>query len=263
MTDVPTFLSALAPLPVADFAEFGEISVRKADRMQMLTANFLGRNWVTIPHVTHNDEADITVLEAWRAEWNDANPESRLTPVVFLAKALALALEAFPAFCVSLDPVNQQIVEKHYRHVGIAVDTPRGLVVPVIRDVDKKGLKEIAAELRALSEKARSKGLSLSEMSGSCITLSSLGHIGGTSFTPIINAPDVSILGVTQARPVPFPTEEGGIEWRRMLPLSFSYDHRVINGADAARFVRFVADLLGQPDRLAAQGTRHEPSDGI
>ncbi|MBG6120103.1 2-oxoacid dehydrogenase/acyltransferase catalytic subunit [Sphingobium sp. AEW010] len=168
-----------------------------------------------------------------------------------LVKALADALDAMPQFNASLDPASSELVMKKYVHVGVAVDTPGGLLVPVIRDCDRKSAGEIADEIAALSEKARTKGLSMAEMSGGCITLTSLGHIGGTSFTPIVNAPEVAILGVTRARPVAVPDTDGGVMWRQMLPLSLSYDHRVINGADAARFCRFIADRLASEELFA------------
>lgn len=240
-------LKNLAPWPQVDFSEFGEIETKPLSRIQKLVAAFVGRNWIAIPHVTHNDDADITDFEARRKAGAEAGGP-KLTPVPLLVKALADALVAFPQFNASLDVDGGKLVLKKYVHVGVAVDTPGGLLVPVIRDCDVKSAAAIATEIVALSEKARAKGLSMSEMSGGCITLTSLGHIGGTSFTPIVNAPEVAILGVTRARPVPIPAADGGIAWRQMLPLSLSYDHRVVNGADAARFCRFVADRLAAAD---------------
>ena len=240
-------LQGLAPWPTGDFSVFGEVEQRPLSKIQKFVAAFLGRNWVAIPHVTHNDDADITALEERRKAHN-ADGRIKLTAVPLLVKVLADALGAFPQFNASLDPASGMLTLKKYVHVGVAVDTPGGLLVPVIRDCDRKSVGEIATEIVAISEKARTRGLSMAEMSGGCITLTSLGHIGGTSFTPIINAPEVAILGVTRARPVPVPAEEGGIAWRQMLPLSLSYDHRVINGADAARFCRFVADRLAGPN---------------
>lgn len=240
-------LSGLAPWPVNDFSAFGEIEQRPLSRIQKLVGSFLGRNWVAIPHVTHNDDADVTGLEARRKAHNERGGV-KLTAVPILVKALADALAVFPQFNASLDPASGMLTLKKYLHVGVAVDTPGGLLVPVIRDCDKKSVEEIATEIIDLSDKARTQGLSMAEMSGGCITLTSLGHIGGTSFTPIINAPEVAILGVTRARLVPVPDEDGGIVWRQMLPLSLSYDHRVINGADAARFCRFLAERLGAVD---------------
>lgn len=240
-------LKNLAPWPQVDFAEFGEVERKPVSRIQKFVASFLGRNWVAIPHVTHNDDADVTNLEA-RRKALAAQGGPKLTPVPLLVKALADALVAFRQFNASLDPASGELVQKKYVHIGVAVDTPGGLLVPIIRDCDRKSAAEIAGEIVAISEKARTKGLSMAEMAGGCITLTSLGHIGGTSFTPIVNAPEVAILGVTRARPVPTPGPDGGIDWRQMLPLSLSYDHRVINGADAARFCRFLADRLAAAD---------------
>lgn len=242
-------LSGLAPWPLVDFAAFGEVETKPVGKIQRLVGSFLGRNWVAIPHVTHNDDADVTDLETRRKALNAAGG-TRLTIVPILVKAMADALAAFPQFNVSLDPAGATLTQKKYIHIGVAVDTPGGLLVPVIRDCDRRPVAEIAADIVALSEKARTKGLSMTEMSGGSISLTSLGHIGGTSFTPIVNAPEVAILGITKMRPVPMPAADGGIDWRQMLPLSLSYDHRVINGADAARFCRFVADRLAAPDLL-------------
>jgi pyruvate dehydrogenase E2 component (dihydrolipoamide acetyltransferase) len=251
MSDMPQLLASLAAWPQIDFSEFGETETRPLPKLQQLTASFLGRNWVAIPHVTHHDEADITDLEARRGAWNRANPDRKLTIVPILGKLLAEALTAYPQFNASIAADGRSLVLKHYVNVGFAIDSPRGLLVGVVRDCDRKHASEIAAELSALSAKAKEKGLSLPEMSGGCITLSSLGHIGGTSFTPIVNAPEVAILGVTRAQVRAAPDATGGVAWRKMLPLSLSYDHRVINGADAARFVRFLADRLGAEDLLA------------
>jgi len=240
-------LEGLAPWPQVDHSAFGEVEVRKLSKIQGLVGAFLGRNWIAIPHVTHQDEADITEMEERRQARNASRGGVKLTPVPLLVKAMAAALREFPAFNASLDRAGGALVLKKYVHVGVAVETPAGLLVPVIRDCDAKTAEQIAEELAALSEKARVKGLPMSEMSGGCMTLTSLGHIGGTGFTPIVNAPEVAILGVTRARPVPVPGADGGMAWRKMLPLSLSYDHRVINGADAARFCRFVADRLADP----------------
>ena len=243
-------LAGLAPWPTGDFSAFGEVEQRPLSKIQKYVAAFLGRNWVAIPHVTHQDDADVTELEERRKAHN-ASGGTKLTAVPLLVKALADGLSAFPQFNASLDPVSGMLTLKKYVHVGVAVDTPGGLLVPVIRDCDRKSATQIAEEIVALSDKARTKGLSMAEMSGGCITLTSLGHIGGTGFTPIVNAPEVAILGVTRARPVPVPADDGGIAWRQMLPLSLSYDHRVINGADAARFCRFIADRLAAADLFA------------
>lgn len=240
-------LKGLAPWPTGDFSTFGEVEKKPLGKIQQLVASFLGRNWVAIPHVTHNDDADVTEFEERRKQANAAGGV-KLTPVPLLIKVLADALAAFPQFNASLEADGKTLVLKKYVHIGMAVETPGGLLVPVIRDCDKKSVHEIAEEVIAISEKARTKGLSANEMAGGCITLTSLGHIGGTSFSPIINAPELAILGVTRARPVAVPAPDGGVAWRQMLPLSLSYDHRVINGADAARFCRFVADRLAAPD---------------
>lgn len=239
-------LAGLAPWPQADFTEFGAVEIRKLSKIQRLVGSFLGRNWVAIPHVTHQDDADVTDLEARRIARN-AQGGVKITPVPLLVKAMAAALRAFPQFNASIHPAAGTLAVKDYVHIGVAVDTPGGLLVPVIRDCDTKSLDEIAAEIVAISEKARTKGLSMPEMSGGCMTLTSLGHIGGTGFTPIVNAPEVAILGVTRARPVATPGANGEIVWRQMLPLSLSYDHRVINGADAARFCRYIAEQLADP----------------
>jgi len=236
-------LEGLAPWPQGDFSAFGEVEIKKVGKIQRLVGSFLGRNWVAIPHVTHQDEADVTDLEERRKAHN-AKGGTKLTIVPLLVKVLADALKQFPQFNTSLDPKAGELLLKKYVHIGVAVDTPGGLLVPVIQDCDTKTVAEIATEVQAVSEKARTKGLGMAQMSGGCITLTSLGHIGGTGFTPIVNAPEVAILGVTRARPVATPGPGGQLVWRQMLPLSLSYDHRVINGADAARFVRFVADRL-------------------
>jgi pyruvate dehydrogenase E2 component (dihydrolipoamide acetyltransferase) len=237
----------LAPWPSVDFARFGEIERVPLSRIQKLSAANLARNWVRIPHVTHNEEADITELEAFRGELNAEQSEVKVTMVALLLKAVASALEAFPRFNSSLD--GEELVLKRYRHLGFAADTPQGLVVPVVRDVDRKGLLEIAAELMELSEKARAGRLSPAEMSGSTFTISSLGGIGGTSFTPIINAPEVAILGVVRSSTRPVWDGER-FEPRLILPLSLSYDHRVIDGAAAARFCVHLKALLADMRRI-------------
>jgi pyruvate dehydrogenase E2 component (dihydrolipoamide acetyltransferase) len=237
MTQTSGWLSDLPPWPEADFTEFGEIDVKPLGRIQQLTAKFLGRNWVAIPHVTHHDDIDVTDFEDNRRAWNVANPDGKLTPIVPLIKALVATLAEFPQFNASLDASAKNLIFKRYFHIGVAVDTPNGLLVPVLRDCNTKSTLELASELSAISDKARNKGLSMAEMSGGSMSISSLGHIGGTAFTPIINAPEVAILGVTKLQTCPAPDADGGIAWRQRLPLSLSYDHRVINGADAARFV--------------------------
>lgn len=234
---MPHFLETLAPWPEADFAAFGEVDLKARTRMQHLVGRFLGRNWVHIPHVTHHDEIDVTELEVRRKAWNAEHPHMRITPVVPIVKALAQTLSVFAQFNVSLDATGAHLVQKKYVHIGVAVEVPQGLLVPVLRDCDQKPLSVLARELTALAQKARTKGLSMQEMEGGSISISSLGHIGGTAFTPIVNAPEVAILGMTKIQLRPVPAADGSIEWREMLPLSLSYDHRVVNGGDAARFV--------------------------
>jgi pyruvate dehydrogenase E2 component (dihydrolipoamide acetyltransferase) len=233
----------LLPWPQVDFEKFGPIERVERSRIQRISAPNLARNWVMIPHVTHNDEADITDLEAWRKRLNDeyAREGVKFTMVSFLVAACVTALKRFPNFNSSLD--GDQLVLKRYYNIGFAADTPGGLLVPVIKDADRKGLKEIATELTELSGLAREGKLSLDQMRGATFTISSLGGIGGTSFTPIINAPEVAILGVTRAAMKPV---WNGSEFvpRLMVPLSLSYDHRVIDGAAAARFVTFLVGVL-------------------
>jgi pyruvate dehydrogenase E2 component (dihydrolipoamide acetyltransferase) len=237
-------LSDLPDWPNVDHAAFGPVERRPLGKIQRLTARFLGRNWVKIPHVTQQDEIDITDFEARRVAWNEANPDRKVTPVAPIAKAVALALQDYPKFNCSLEADGETVVQKHYYNVGIAIDTPQGLLIGVVREVERKTIIAIGEEITALAEKARKRGLSLPEMSGGSMTVSSLGHIGGTGFTPIINAPEVAILGVSRTQVRPVPGEGGGVAWRKMLPLSLSYDHRVINGADAARFIVAVEQKL-------------------
>ena len=230
----------LLPWPSVDFSKFGEIERVERSRIQRISAPNLARNWVMIPHVTHHDEADITDLETWRKRLN-AEQDVKVTMVAFLVKAAVASLKEFPDFNSSLD--GDQLVLKRYYNIGFAADTPGGLVVPVIKDADKKGLFEIAQELTALSGKAREGKLGPGDMSGASFTISSLGGIGGTSFTPIINAPEVAILGATRSAMKPVWNGQE-FEPRLMLPLSLSYDHRVIDGAAAARFVVYLVGVL-------------------
>ena len=233
-----SFIDELAPWPEEDASAFGLVETMPRSKMQKLVGRFLGRNWVRIPHVTHHDEVDVTEMETCRATWNAANPDRKLTPIIPVIKALALALNEQPQFASSLDTAGDNLIRKHYRHVGVAVEVANGLLVPVLRDCDSKSLSQLGAELATISSKARGKGLSMQDMSGGCITVSSLGHIGGTAFTPIVNAPQVAILGMTRLQQRPRPADNGqGFVWTTTLPLSLSYDHRVINGSDAARFV--------------------------
>ena len=233
----------LLPWPKVDFSKFGEVEVKELSRIKKISGQNLSRNWVMIPHVTVNEEADMTELEEFRKalnkEWEKAGV--KVSPLAFIIKASVTALKAFPEFNSSLDGDN--LVLKKYYNIGFAADTPNGLVVPVIKDVDKKGLKEISQELTELSKKAREGKLKPQEMQGACFTISSLGGIGGTGFTPIVNAPEVAILGVckSQIKPV-----WNGKEFapRLMCPLSLSFDHRVIDGAAGMRFTVFLANLL-------------------
>ena len=251
MSDSPSGFGAnLPPWPQVDFAAYGEVEVKPLSRMQKLTGNHLSRNWLTIPHVTHQDEADVTELEILRKRPAVDGSTATMTPLAFLVKASVAALRAHPLLNASLDPVAGTVVYKKYFNIGIAVDTPAGLLVPVLRNCDAKSIAQLAEEIAAISGKARLKGLSMAEMSGGCFTISSLGGIGGTGFTPIINAPEVAILGVTQSQWKPTRAPDDGIAWRLTMPLSLSYDHRLINGADAARFTRSLAAALGQPERL-------------
>ncbi|OOG59551.1 dihydrolipoyllysine-residue acetyltransferase [Rhodanobacter sp. C03] len=239
----------LLPWPKIDFAKFGEIEEKALSRIQKISGANLARNWAMIPHVTQHDDADITELEAFRKKLGEENRELKVTPLVFQMKAVVAALKAFPQFNASLDESGEKLILKKYFHIGIAVDTPDGLVVPVIRDVDKKGLLDLARELGEISKKARDKKLGPAEMSGGCFSISSLGGIGGTGFTPIVNAPEVAILGVSKAAMKPV---WNGKEFapRLIMPLSLSYDHRVIDGALAARFAAFLATQLGDIRRL-------------
>jgi pyruvate dehydrogenase E2 component (dihydrolipoamide acetyltransferase) len=235
--------------PKVDFAKFGPIETQPLSRIKKISGPVLARNWVMIPHVTQFDEADITDLEAFRARVNEENAKGgvKVSPLAFLVKAVVAALRKYPVFNSSLDGDN--LVVKHYWHIGFAADTPTGLVVPVIKDADRKGITEIAKEMGDLAAKAREGKLGPADMQGSTFTISSLGGIGGTAFTPIINAPEVAILGVSKSSMKPV---WNGTEFvpRNMLPLSVSYDHRVVDGALAARFTRHLCYLLEDDRRL-------------
>ncbi len=230
----------LPPWPSLEFEKFGPVERVPRSRIQKISAPALARNWAMIPHVTHNDEADITDLEAWRKRLN-SEQDAKVTMVSFLVIASVATLKAFPDFNSSLD--GDELILKRYYNIGFAADTPGGLVVPVIKDADRKGLLEIAGELSSLSAKAREGKLMPGDMSGSTFTISSLGGIGGTSFTPIVNAPEVAILGVTRAAMKPV-WDGAAFVPRLMVPLSLSYDHRVIDGAAAARFVVYLVRVL-------------------
>jgi len=236
-----------------DFAKFGEIETKPLTRIQKISGPFLHRNWVTIPHVTQFDEADITNVEAFRKEQNVICEKKKLgfkiTPLVFILKAAADALREFPVFNSSLSEDGESLILKKYIHIGVAVDTPNGLVVPVVRDVDQKGIHQLSRELLEISIKAREGKLKAADMQGGCFTISSLGGIGGTAFTPIVNAPEVAILGVSKSEMKP---KWNGSEFvpKLMLPLSMSYDHRVIDGAIAARFTVHLASVMSDIRQL-------------
>lgn len=231
--------------PVIDFSKFGAIESKALSKIQKSSGANLHRNWVSIPHVTQFIETDITELEQFRQENKDKAIKKgfKLTPLVFIIKAVVSALKKFPNFNASLDATNENLILKKYFHIGVAVDTPNGLVVPVIRDADKKGIFDLAKELDVISAKARNGKLSMTDMQGGCFSISSLGGIGGTAFTPIINAPEVAILGVSQSLLKPIYQHDNFMP-RLMLPLSLSYDHRVIDGADGARFAVYLSQCL-------------------
>ncbi|HGX91946.1 MAG TPA: dihydrolipoyllysine-residue acetyltransferase [Candidatus Tenderia sp.] len=241
----------VAPMPEIDFSKWGEIETQPLSKINKLTGQFLHRNWVTIPHVTQFDEADITDMEVFRkglaADYKEKG--IRITPLVFLMKAIVSAMKEYPRFNSSLDSTGENLIMKHYYNVGIAIDTPDGLVVPVVQDVDRKSIVELAVELGEISVKAREKKLKPADMQGGSITISSLGGIGGTKFTPIVNAPEVAILGVSRSKMQPVWNGKE-FEPRLMLPLSLSYDHRVIDGADGARFTSFLSRVLSDTRRL-------------
>lgn len=252
MTAGSSALGTLA-MPVIDFTKFGEIETKPLSRIKKLSGANLHRNWVTAPHVTQFDEADITDLEDFRQSMK-ADAEKRgvkLTMLAFLIKASVNALKAYPNFNASLSPDGDNLIMKNYYNIGFACDTPDGLVVPVVKDVQSKDVLDIAADLMELSGKARERKLKVEEMQGGCFTISSLGGIGGTMFTPIINCPEVAILGVSRASMQPiYNKETNGFEPRLMLPLSLSYDHRVIDGADGARFTSHLRMMLSDVRRL-------------
>ncbi|HAC28848.1 MAG TPA: dihydrolipoyllysine-residue acetyltransferase [Marinobacter hydrocarbonoclasticus] len=238
--------SGIPGVKLPDFSQFGEIEREGMSRMMAATATNMQRSWLNVPHVTQFDDADITEMEDFRKAQKAAGEKRgvKMTPLPFLLKACAAALAELPQFNVSLDMERKEVVRKKYIHIGIAVDTPHGLMVPVIRNVDQKGLWELAAESAELAQKARDKQLKPAEMQGACFTITSLGGIGGTAFTPIVNTPEVAILGVSKASMKPV-WDGKEFQPRLMLPLSLSYDHRAVNGADAARFTNLLTQLLG------------------
>jgi len=239
-------------MPEVDFAKFGAIETKPLSRIQKISGANLHRNWVSIPHVTQFDEADISEMEAFRKQLGEeyAKQNIKITPLAFMLKAAVAALQKYPEFNASLDASGDNLVLKQYFHIGVAVDTPDGLMVPVLRDVDKKGIVQLAKELGEISARAREKKITAADMQGGCFTISSLGGIGGTAFTPIINAPEVAILGVSRSSMKPV-YKDGEFVARLMLPLSLSYDHRVIDGASAARFTVYLAQVLADIRRLA------------
>lgn len=243
----------LLPWPKIDFSKFGDVETKPLSRIKKISGANLHRNWVMIPHVTQWDNADITELEKFRKEQNavEAKKDSgvKITPLVFIMKAVAKALEAFPTFNSSLSEDGESLVLKKYVNVGIAVDTPNGLVVPVFKDVNKKGIYELSDELMAISKKARAGKLTAADMQGGCFTISSLGGIGGTAFTPIVNAPEVAILGVSKSEMKPVWNGQDFVP-RLQLPLSLSYDHRVVDGAEGARFITYLNGCLSDIRRL-------------
>ena len=235
---------SLPAIKEIDYSKFGEIEPIELTKIQKISGPSLHRNWVSIPHITQFDETDITLLEAFRKEQNAIAEGFKLSPLVFVVKAVAKALSLYPRFNSSLSNDGQTLILKKYIHISVAVDTPKGLVVPVIRDVDKKGFKEISQNMAEISKKAREGKLKVQDMQGGCFTISSLGGIGGTAFTPIINAPEVAILGLSKSEIKPKWDGEK-FEPRLMLPLALSYDHRVIDGADGARFITTLSQILG------------------
>jgi len=245
--------SGIPPIPAQDFSKFGDIELQPLNKIKRLTASNLHRSWVNVPHVTHNDEANINDLESFRKqlnqEYKQQGKDTKLSPLAFIVKAVVNGLQKYPQFNSSLESGGENLILKKYFHIGIAVDTPNGLVVPVIRNADKKSVAEIGREMNELAAKARDKKLTMNDMSGACFTISSLGGIGGTGFTPIVNAPEVAILGVSRSKIQPVWNGSEFIPGM-MLPLSLSYDHRVIDGAEAARFARHVAAVLEDVRRL-------------
>jgi pyruvate dehydrogenase E2 component (dihydrolipoamide acetyltransferase) len=230
--------------PLPNFEQWGPVERKPLEAIRRRTAEHLSVAWTLIPHVTHHDLADVTELDAFRKQQDGKGP--KITVTAFALKAAAIVLRQFPQFNASLDLAGNQLIVKQYYHIGVAVDTERGLLVPVVRDVDKKSVQELAQELADLAERARQKKLTADDMKGATFTISNLGGIGGTGFTPIINYPEVAILGLSRARLEPV-WKDGQFVPRLLLPLSLSYDHRVVDGADAARFTRRLAEMLESP----------------
>ena len=239
-------------MPEIDFSKFGPVEIKPLSRIQKKAAVNLHRGWLNLPIVTHHDEADITELEYFRKSLKEEAGKQgvKVTPLVFLLKACAVAIRKHPNFNSSLTADKENLVLKKYLHIGVAVDTPDGLVVPVIRDVEQKGLLELAKELGEVSEKARAKKLKTNDIQGGCFSISSLGGIGGTAFTPLVNAPEVAILGVTRSRMMPVWNGKEFLP-RLMLPMDLTYDHRVIDGAQAARFMVDLCKILSDMRRMS------------
>ncbi|MCF7803391.1 MAG: 2-oxo acid dehydrogenase subunit E2 [Candidatus Marinimicrobia bacterium] len=246
---------AMPSEPLPDFEKWGEVEREAMSNVRKSTAEHMVASWTPVPHVTQNDEADITELERLRKQWAKRVEKAggKLTVTAILLKVAAAALKKFPQFNASIDMEKKEIIYKKYYHIGVAVDTDRGLLVPVIRDVDQKNIVELSAELSEVAEKARNRKLGLEDMKGGCFSISNLGGIGGTSFTPVVNRPEVAILGVSRGKRKPVYID-GEFVPRMMLPLSLSYDHRIIDGADAARFTRWICEALEEPLLLALEG---------
>ena len=254
-TAAPAGAGGPIPAPLPDFSTWGEIDVQPMSSVRKLTAEHMARCWSNIPHVTQHDQADITILEEYRKRWKSKVEQAggKLTPTAMLLKIVAGAIKAHPQFASSIDPAKQTIIQKKYMHIGVAVDTPKGLVVPVIRNVDRKNIIELSVELTDIAKRARDGKVGLSEMQGGVFTITNLGGIGGTYFTPIVNHPDVAILGVGRGSLQPVYVD-GRFEPRLLMPLSLSYDHRVIDGADGARFLQWIVQAISEPILLALEG---------
>jgi pyruvate dehydrogenase E2 component (dihydrolipoamide acetyltransferase) len=248
----PSFGLNITPAPTVDFSKFGEIEQQPLSRIKKISGAHLHRSWVSVPHVTQFDEADITELESFRKSMaKEAEARGvRLTPLVFIMKAVVSALKEFPQFNASLDSSGDNLILKKYFHIGVAVDTPNGLLVPVIRDVDKKGIYELSMELAQTAARAREGKLTPNELQGGCFSISSLGGIGGTQFTPIVNAPEVAILGVARSKMQPVYQADGSFKPGLILPLALSYDHRVIDGAQGARFTHYLSQVISDVRRV-------------
>ena len=247
--------AAPAPPPLPDFSRWGKVEREPMSGIRRTTATHLSTSWTTIPHVTQHDDADITELEQLRKRFGPRVQQAggKLTMTAIAVRVVASALRVFPRFASSVDMASREVILKRYTHVGVAVDTERGLLVPVLRDADRKNATELSVELGVLAARARDGKLTLEEMQGGCFTITNLGGLGGTSFTPIVNYPEVAILGMSRSRVTPVH-RDGGFEPRLMLPLSLSYDHRVIDGADAVRFLRWIVEALEDPFLLSLEG---------